>query len=175
MITIHPEHSFIDRQKSESPPELIEPVGPERRISLLYGDEALLGLHHRDLDVEEAGIVAGRDTLLGDVLTEGPGAGVGGLVLAVLTGAGDGEVVVLHRDLDVGAAEAGHLHGDGVSTIVLVDGGTGLGGAVAAIASSDKVLEEDVEGGVVVIAIHEAEHAAFSLVDGGDHPLVCMI
>ena len=128
---------------------------------LLYGDRPLLGLHSGDLDEEETGVVAGRDALLGDVLTERPGAGVDGLGLAVLTGAGDGEVVVLEAHLDVVSTEAWHLHGDGVALVGLVNVGTRLGGTVIALAATDKVLEEDVKGGAV-IAIHEVEHAAFS-------------
>jgi hypothetical protein len=54
---------------------------------LLYGDDPLLGLRHGNLDVEDTGIVSGRDSLLSDIITERLGAGVVGLILAVLTGA----------------------------------------------------------------------------------------
>ena len=85
-----------------------------------------------------------------------------GLVLAVLTGAGDGEVVVLEAHLDVGSAETRHLHGDGVALVGLVNVSSWLGRTVIAIAATDEVLEEDVEG-CAGTAIHEIEHVTLLL------------
>jgi len=142
----------------------------DRLEELLYGDDPLHRLLDGNLDVEDACIIAGRDSLLSDILTEAPGSGVGGLGAVHLTIAGDGEEVVLGGDLDVGATEARHLHCDGVALVGLVDLGSGAHQRsrlrVAAIAPLiEERVEESVEA-VVGIAGREAEHVVSLLVSG---------
>lgn len=133
----------------------------ERVEALLYRDDPLHGLHDRNLDMKKSSIVSGSDALLGDIFAERPGAGVGRLRLATLTGARDCEIVVLYAHLDVVPAEAGHLHRDRVALLCLINVCAGLD--ISMIASSaDKFLEKDVEVGVGA-AIHETEHCAFLL------------
>ena len=144
-----------------------------RVCRLLYGDDPLHCLLDGNLDIENAGVIPCRDALLGDILTETPRAEVGGLRAVDLTSAGDGEMVILGGDLDVGAAEAGHLHGDGIALVGLIDLGAGLYGRLRG-ATITSIVEEGVEEGIKVgvgIAGHEAEHAVFSLflVDRRNH------